>query len=870
MRKIYLIALAISLIAGYTAKAQHAFLNQAVLDKLDTANENELIPIFLSFEDRVDVSQLKAELKANQTSIDKRAQVVMHRLKSKANETQPQVVAVIENAGLSYDKLQRFWISNVIAIEAVPALVHLLSENEAIDQITYNPAIFSLEEPIRGTPGAAPKSVGGIEPGLEAIGASAMWAMGYTGHGRIAMTFDSGVNPEHPAHSERFLANLMPLEATWFPYDQETPGDKSGSHGTHVTGTMLGLDPETADTIGVAPQAYFIATDPIVSNLADVRPFSEYMLAYEWALNPDGDENTSDDIPDIINNSWGQQVIGELFDGWFYCDDLLATTFDALLAAGIANVTSVGNLGPAVESVGVPSDINTSLVNTFTVGAVGSSGSFPVADFSSRGPSLCDGEGSLLIKPEVSAPGVNVRSSVGTDGYDMFSGTSMASPHVSGAILLLKEAFPQVTGEELELALYYSATDLGTPGEDNTYGMGIINLPSAFAYLSETYDPTPPQNLVNDLAIVSIDEPLQELGCGTDVTPIISVKNLGLNAIDSYTIRYDINGQNENELAISESIGTNETIQITLPSIAYSGSGLMELHIWIDEITDEYDLFNNHRTTRWHQIPSMDAGNEILFGEDFSEGIDENIWNISNPDGDITWESMDVLQIDGTMGLAAWVNHPEYTAIESQKDGLITPFLTNLGTDEFYNLTFDLYYRKRGSSSFTQDTMAIYFNDGCTNLQEIWRAGGSELWTNDDAQQNAFPESADEWTTISIDLPDPTMSSFYINFESINRRGNNMLIDNILISSSLSTNNVAPIDFEMYPNPVKNLVTIKPNSIQNATAIEVRDISGRSLLRLQESKTQYSIDFETFASGVYMVTISYESGQKQTQKLIVE
>ena len=69
----------------------------------------------------------------------------------------------------------------------------------------------------------------------------------------------------------------------------------------------------------------------------------------------------------------------------------------------------------------------------------------------------------------------------------------MAAPHVSGALLLLKEAFPNLSGEALMLALYYTCTDLGIPGEDNNYGMGVISLPAAYEYLIQRgHTPTPP------------------------------------------------------------------------------------------------------------------------------------------------------------------------------------------------------------------------------------------------------------------------------------------------------------------------------------------------------------------------------------------
>jgi subtilisin family serine protease len=127
---------------------------------------------------------------------------------------------------------------------------------------------------------------------------------------------------------------------------------------------------------------------------------------------------------------------------------------------------------------------NYDLVRFFAVGNVNANvASLPIASGSSRGPTVCSGTGSLKIKPEVSAPGTNVRSSVFNGNYTEYSGTSMAAPHVAGAIMILKEAFPELSGEDIMLALYFSAIDLGDEGEDNDYGMGIINLPAAYQYL---------------------------------------------------------------------------------------------------------------------------------------------------------------------------------------------------------------------------------------------------------------------------------------------------------------------------------------------------------------------------------------------------
>ena len=73
----------------------------------------------------------------------------------------------------------------------------------------------------------------------------------------------------------------------------------------------------------------------------------------------------------------------------------------------------------------------------------------------------------------------------------------MASPHVSGVVMLLKEAFPYLSGQEILLAIYNTANDLGEVGEDNTFGMGMIDAFAAFNFLSISNEPVSPFN--NDI-----------------------------------------------------------------------------------------------------------------------------------------------------------------------------------------------------------------------------------------------------------------------------------------------------------------------------------------------------------------------------------
>jgi bacillopeptidase F len=127
-----------------------------------------------------------------------------------------------------------------------------------------------------------------------------MWNLGYTGLGRKLFTCDTGVWPVHPAIKRQFRGNYLPESWCWKGFDSETPADKPDAHGTHVTGTVLGLDTLTADTIGVAFNASYIAADPIVEDAADIKPVSVIFEAFQFAINPDGNDLTSNDVPDVI------------------------------------------------------------------------------------------------------------------------------------------------------------------------------------------------------------------------------------------------------------------------------------------------------------------------------------------------------------------------------------------------------------------------------------------------------------------------------------------------------------------------------------------------------------------------------------------
>lgn len=497
-------------------------LQEAVADE-----PNAFHRVVFLLTDRVDAAALNADFTARNLTLEQRNVELLTALQSKAAQTQPAYISRLESSPQAKN-VSAYWISNLIYAEVKKDLLVELSRDAGIDQIDLN-ADLLLEEADCTAP--VPPAPDGTEAGLLVIDADLMWDMGYTGYGRLALTSDTGVDGIHPALIANFRGNITDGENAWLNLNGSSAPEDCDDHGTHVTGTMVGLDRVTNDTIGVAFNAQWMGSPSIVCSFNGSQ---DNINTFQWALDPDGDPATIDDMPDVVNNSWRDPSSSA-------CNTFYNDVFDALEATKVAVVFSAGNEGPDAMTITNPKNINTSLVNAFAVGATSSGGSNPIADFSSRGPSVCGGEGSLAIKPEVSAPGVSVRSCVPGEGYGNKGGTSMAAPHVSGAILLLREAFPNTTATEVKSALYFSAVDLGEAGEDNTYGMGMINVPAAFAYLVEQGH-TPVAPAARDTDVIAANLQIGAAVCPGNFRFTVTFENNGNAPLTSLDIDYNIGG----------------------------------------------------------------------------------------------------------------------------------------------------------------------------------------------------------------------------------------------------------------------------------------------------------------------------------------
>jgi len=365
------------------------------------------------------------------------------------------------------------WLVNGIVVVATPAALAALAGHPDVDVIEPDLVVELIAPVAEADLPAAKAGRGiGITPGVVGVGARRVWdELGIRGEGALIGTLDTGVQGSHPALASRWRGLSTPWQHAWLDLvggGTQFPTDFN-SHGTHVTGTIAGLAAD--DTIGVAPAAEWIACNAIDQG-ANSGFDNDILAALAWFADPDGDPATVDDVPDVVQNSWG---VNQNFSGYFECDSRWWGAIDACEAAGVVLTWSAGNEGPSSQTLRSPADRATTLFNCFSVGSTIATPPYTISSFSSRGPAGPDcGPAENRVKPEIAAPGSEIYSAV-PGGYGYKSGTSMAGPHLAGVVALMRSANPDLEVDTIKQVLLETANDLGDPGEDNTYGHGFVD-----------------------------------------------------------------------------------------------------------------------------------------------------------------------------------------------------------------------------------------------------------------------------------------------------------------------------------------------------------------------------------------------------------
>jgi serine protease AprX len=455
------------------------------------------------------ILRAQADLTATAAPVGRlaRGHWVYDRLWDVASTSQKDLRASLEAQGIDY---QPFYVVNALRLRVDRALLLELAARSEVERIVPNvrvrgipaavapgPAGWEGESRDHGLSGSAARAgtaPAAIEPNLVRVHAPAVWDLGYTGQGIVVAGQDTGYEWDHPAlrvqyrgwdgvtvdHDRNWHDAIHEDDPNTAPgnrcgFDSAVPCDDHG-HGTHTMGTVVGEDGQ-GNQIGMAPGARWMGCRNMEEGWGTP---ATYLECFEFFLAPyplggtpaDGDPGLA---PHVVNNSWSCPPA----EG---CDTgTLEAAVVALRQAGIVVVVSAGNSGSSCGTVSSPPALYR---QSFTVGNFDHA-SGQIAISSSRGPVTYGGQ--TYNKPDITAPGTMIRSSVPGGAYGQSSGTSMAAPHVTGAVALLLSARPSLIGdvESIEERLRDTAepktTTQGCGGDgpadvpNNVWGWGILD-----------------------------------------------------------------------------------------------------------------------------------------------------------------------------------------------------------------------------------------------------------------------------------------------------------------------------------------------------------------------------------------------------------
>lgn len=371
-----------------------------------------------------------------------KAQFVYDTLTAVADATQGPIIELLTARGISY---KAFWISNIILVENGDiALAEALAERDDVDLVFGNYE-QELHIPVeRGEEQEKAERL--VEWNIDQILATYAWEEGINGTGIIVSNIDTGARWTHEALRPTYggdLGAIVDHNYNWWDPrgTSAVPSDTNG-HGSHTIGTVAG---SFDSGIGVAPGARWVAARGCASSSCAT---ADLISSFQFVTCPtrvDGSAPDCSRAPHVVNNSWGGGQGSTTFHA----------VIDAARAAGVVVIFSQGNSGSGCATANSPGDY------LYVIGVGSTTQTDSLSSFSSRG------QGSFANarqKPDVSAPGSNVRSATGSSdtSYASYSGTSMASPHISGVVALILQANSNLGVEDVE-AILRQATDTDLP-----------------------------------------------------------------------------------------------------------------------------------------------------------------------------------------------------------------------------------------------------------------------------------------------------------------------------------------------------------------------------------------------------------------------
>jgi subtilisin family serine protease len=344
-------------------------------------------------------------------------------LKRQAKASQEPFVKWLVARGATPSR--RFWAVNAVAAD-VPAGCR--------PQLERHPSVARVFDDALSRSAASAGSSAGAADAWNLVMTGAAGATAAAGRGVTVAVLDTGVAPG------------VVKASAWF----DAAGGRARSYDDSGHGTAV-----ASIVRAVAPGARLVAAKAL--DARERARLSWLLAASEWVVDPDGDGDTRD-APGVLNASWSPGRWSAAF----------APVLRLWTRCGVWPVFSAGNGGPS------PGSVSAAGAGPFALSIAAVDRGGEPAEFSGRGPGP-DG----ARKPDLAAPGVQVPALARNGRTAVFSGTSYAAPHVSGALAVLRADRPSLTFEEAGRLLRETARDLGPPGWDAATGWGCVDLAAA-------------------------------------------------------------------------------------------------------------------------------------------------------------------------------------------------------------------------------------------------------------------------------------------------------------------------------------------------------------------------------------------------------
>ena len=447
--KILLFSMFITSLGSNISFAKDGKIEDALEKEL---NSNKVVDVLIDVKD-IEKPKTKVDLKDDEEKIVKTREKYISEIKRNTEVSQRDIVEFLED-NKNIDEYESFYITNTIRVVGKGKEIEKLSKLENVISVNKNDDTSLSSE---GNLFESSELASSNRWNFNKVNVDDVYdKYNIKGQGIVIGFIDSGVDYEHNELYENWLGHTEGVEYSWYDVFGEkaypSDGEKSG-HGTAITGISVGK------RVGIAPEAKWIAARAFKEKTSKD---SDILKAAEWMLHPGG---KADKAPDIVNSSWGR----ETKDRWF--DKMIASW----ISAGIVPVFASGNNikgNTPMGSIEYPA----SNLDVISVGAIDENNN--IGYFSKKGPSTLDDTGSI-IKPEIVAPGVSVYTSIPGNFYSYWTGTSLATPNVSGVVALMLQANRDLGLPQIKEILTSTANSIidedNTSTPNMTYGYGVVN-----------------------------------------------------------------------------------------------------------------------------------------------------------------------------------------------------------------------------------------------------------------------------------------------------------------------------------------------------------------------------------------------------------